>query len=139
MAHSQNRFLIPELNIIANDAELRKMQRQMLAYPIFKTSQPAIPKRCRRQEKTQPIKITIPKPIQKSRQQSLAPDVPQSSSSRYVEKYTHGSRTSIFRRYGEKADDEKIRKIARTYEIANCIAKRQRNSLTRSYSLQTNA
>lgn len=30
MAHTQNRFLIPELNIVANDAELKKMQKQIL-------------------------------------------------------------------------------------------------------------
>lgn len=31
MAHTQNRFLIPELNVIANDAELRKLQKQILS------------------------------------------------------------------------------------------------------------
>ena len=32
MMHHRDRFLIPELNFVANDSELRNMQKKMLKY-----------------------------------------------------------------------------------------------------------
>lgn len=32
MTHTRERFLIPELNMVANDSELKNLQKQMLMY-----------------------------------------------------------------------------------------------------------